>query len=73
MPDPEIAKPKFSFVKGGDDVVAPRDGEDFDWEKGALRVRENLHDALNAKNLAFLFGCKRSIDRTPCAVPEFRS
>lgn len=56
MPDSEITKPRFSFVKGGDDVVAPKDGEDFDWERGALRVRENLHDALNAKNLAFLFG-----------------
>ena len=56
MPDSEIAKPTFSFVKGGDDVVAPKDGEDFNWEKGALRVRESLHDALNAKNLAFLFG-----------------
>lgn len=56
MPDSEITKPKFSFVKGGEDVVAPKGGEDFDWEKGALRVRENLHDALNAKNLAFLFG-----------------
>lgn len=56
MPDSETTKPKFSFVKGGDDVVAPKDGEDFEWEKGALRVRESLHDALNAKNLAFLFG-----------------
>lgn len=47
---------RFSFFKGGEDVVAPKDGDDFDWEKGAQRVRENLHDALNAKNLAFLFG-----------------
>lgn len=46
----------FAFFKGGEDVVAPRSGEAFDWEKGALRVRESLHDALNAKNLAFLFG-----------------
>src|SRR5574337_613050 len=56
MPEARESKPQFSFFKGGDDVVAPRNGEDFDWEKGALRVRENLHDALNAKNLAFLFG-----------------
>lgn len=56
MSDACNAKEQFSFFKGGDDVVAPRSGEDFDWEKGALRVRENLHDALNAKNLAFLFG-----------------
>lgn len=56
MPEAPPTKARFSFLKGGDDVVAPKDGEDFDWEKGALRVRENLHDALNAKNLAFLFG-----------------
>lgn len=56
MPDPSTPKAVFSFVKGGDDVVAPKDGEAFDWERAALRVRENLHDALNAKNLAFLFG-----------------
>lgn len=56
MPEAEASKARFSFFKGGDDVVAPKGGEDFDWEKGALRVRENLHDALNAKNLAFLFG-----------------
>lgn len=56
MPEAQASKARFSFFKGGDDVVAPKGGEDFDWEKGALRVRENLHDALNAKNLAFLFG-----------------
>lgn len=56
MPEAPSTKAWFSFLKGGDDVVAPKDGEDFDWEKGALRVRENLHNALNSKNLAFLFG-----------------
>lgn len=56
MPDPHVKEARFSFFKGGEDVVAPKGGDDFDWEKGALRVRENLHDALNAKNLAFLFG-----------------
>jgi hypothetical protein len=56
MTKEQTTKPRFSFFKGGDDVVAPKDGEDFDWDKGALRVRESLHDALNARNLAFLFG-----------------
>lgn len=56
MSDEQPTQARFSFFKGGDDVVAPRSGEDFDWDKGALRVRESLHDALNAKNLAFLFG-----------------
>ena len=56
MKDSKNTKPTFSFFKGGDDVVTSKNGEDFDWEKGALRVRENLHDALNAKHLAFLLG-----------------
>jgi len=46
----------FSFFKGADDVVAPKDGTTFDWDKAATRVRENLHDALNAKHLSFLLG-----------------
>lgn len=56
MADAQAQRARFSFFKGGEDVVAPKGGEDFDWEKGALRVRESLHDALNAKHLAFLFG-----------------
>lgn len=51
-----LPKGSFSFFKGAEDIVAPKEGEAFDWDKGAQRVRENLHDALNAKNLAFLFG-----------------
>ena len=49
-------EPRFSFFKGADDIVSPKDGTAFDWEKAATRVRENLHDALNAKHLSFLFG-----------------
>lgn len=56
MPDAEAKDARFSFFKGSNDVVAPKDSDDFDWEKAAARVRENLHDALNAKNLSFLFG-----------------
>lgn len=56
MTEPEKAEVKFSFFKGADDVVAPKDGSAFDWDRAASRVRENLHDALNAKHLSFLFG-----------------
>lgn len=56
MGERQLAVEPFSFLKGGDDVAASRTGEEFDWEKAALRVRESLHDALNARNLAFLFG-----------------
>jgi hypothetical protein len=47
---------EFSFFKGTENVVASKDGGAFQWNAAATRVRENLHDALNAKNLAFLFG-----------------
>lgn len=46
----------FSFLKGGEDVLAPKGGTVFDWDKAAMRVRESLHDALNARHLSFLFG-----------------
>ena len=54
--DEQAAEAKFSFFKGADDVVAPKDGAPFVWERAASRVRENLQDALNAKHLSFLFG-----------------
>ena len=47
---------EFSFLKGAENIVASKDGSAFQWNVAATRVRENLHDALNAKNLAFLFG-----------------
>lgn len=55
---PEIKPPAqvFSFLKGGEDVVAAKGATEFDWEKAAIRVRESLHDALNARHLSFLFG-----------------
>jgi hypothetical protein len=56
MTEVEKAPPKFSFFKGADDVVAPKDGSAFDWDKAAVRVRERLRDALNSKNLSFLLG-----------------
>jgi hypothetical protein len=49
-------KPAFSFLKGGNDVVAPREGVDFDWERSAARVREQINDAMNARHLSFLLG-----------------
>lgn len=46
---------EFSFLKGAENIVASKDGSAFQWNASATRVRENLYDALNAKNLAFLF------------------
>ncbi len=46
----------FSFLKGGENVIAPHAGENFDWEHSANKVRDALTDAMNAKNVAFLFG-----------------
>lgn len=49
-------EPRFSFLKGGVDVVAAKEQELFEWERAATKVREQLGDALSAQNVAFLFG-----------------
>lgn len=46
----------FSFLKGQENVVAPKDDAVFDWEAAASVVRSHLRDAMNAQNLAFLLG-----------------
>jgi hypothetical protein len=48
--------PRFSFFKGGMDIIAPKDQDEFDWEQAAAKVREQLGDALNARNVSFLLG-----------------
>lgn len=47
---------RFSFLKGSDDVVAPKDASEFEWDAAAASVRESLGDAMNARNVAFLIG-----------------
>lgn len=46
----------FSFLKGGEDILAPRGDASFDWDVAASVVRQHLADAANAKNLSFLLG-----------------
>lgn len=41
MPDNNPPAQVFSFLKGGDDAVAPKGGVEFDWDKAALRVRDS--------------------------------
>ena len=33
MPDAHVKEARFSFFKGGEDVVTPKGGDDFDWER----------------------------------------
>ena len=42
MNEAEEKEARFSFYKGSDNVVAPKDGSAFDWERAASRVREHL-------------------------------
>jgi hypothetical protein len=66
---------RFSFIKGSEDVVAPKGNEEFDWDKAAQRVRENLHDALNARHLSFLFGsgCSSFLENgTELGIPTMK-
>ena len=52
---PEQAQ-TFSFLKGGEDVIVSNDNDTFDWEQAASKVREQLGNAMNARNVAFLLG-----------------
>lgn len=54
--DGESSSLRFFFFKGGVDVIAPKEPETFEWEKAAAKVREQLGDALSARNVAFLLG-----------------
>jgi hypothetical protein len=57
MNDEDLATlPKFAFYKGAEDVLNSKDSSTFDWDKAAWKVRESLHDAMNARNVSFLFG-----------------
>lgn len=47
---------RFSFLKGGVDVIAPKEQKDFDWQLAAEGVREQIGNALNARNISFLIG-----------------
>lgn len=55
MPSEQAAE-RFSFYKGGEDVVAPKGDKVFSWDEAAALVRQSLTDAANARNLSFLFG-----------------
>lgn len=71
----KVAPLKFSFFKGGEDIVAPKDGATFDWDRAALSVRENLGDAMNAKNMAFLLGsgCSSYLkDKVQVGIPTMK-
>ena len=57
----------FSFFKGAEDILAPKEGKAFEWDHAAAKVRENLNDAMNAKNVAFLLGSGCSSYQTDTA------
>jgi hypothetical protein len=56
----QSAAPRFSFFKGGEDVIAEKNETTFDWTRAAAKVRSHL----NAKNVAFLLGsgCSSHVD-----------
>lgn len=49
-------QPVFSFFKGAEDALKKNHAEDFDWNSAATKVREQLNEAMSAKNVAFLLG-----------------
>lgn len=46
----------FSFLKGREDVLKPKEGGVFDRSAGLQKVRSSVADALTARHLSFLFG-----------------
>ena len=71
----KIQQPIFSFLKGNDDVVAPKETGTFDWDYAARIVREDLSDAMNAKNVAFMFGSGCSslkVDDQQVGIPTMK-
>ncbi len=47
---------RFAFLKGGDDTLKGENTKEFDWERSSTIVRDQLSEAMNAKNVAFLLG-----------------
>ena len=64
MPNEQVNR-RFSFYKGGEDVVSPKGDREFSWNEAASLVRQSLTDAANAKNLSFLFGSGCSSFQAP--------
>jgi hypothetical protein len=52
----EAPAASFSFLKGSDDFLKGKDSSDFNWENAASIAREELSEAMNARNIAFLLG-----------------
>lgn len=62
----------FSFWKGAQDVLKNKDGTTLDATEAIEKIRGQLGDALNARNLSFLFGSGCSsfrVDGSEVGIP----
>jgi hypothetical protein len=50
------SKKSLSFLKAGEEAVKRKDGTEFDWDAAAAFTRDQLSEAMNARNVAFLLG-----------------
>ena len=50
------SKEVIYFLKAGEEAVKRKDGSEFDWDAAASFTREQLSEAMNARNVAFLLG-----------------
>jgi hypothetical protein len=46
----------ISFLKAGEEAVKQKDGSEFSWDAAASFTRDQLSEAMNARNVAFLLG-----------------
>ncbi len=56
LPESPAKSGEFKFIKAGVNVIAPASDGVFDWSHAANQTREHLSEAINARNVAFLFG-----------------
>lgn len=70
-----VPRPSLSYSKGGEESLRPSDAGEFDWDKAASFVREQLSEALNARHVAFLFGSGTSSfvrDKKQVGIPTMQ-
>jgi len=76
-PAPEIPAKlsQFSFFKAGVDVLAITTDGVFDWVKAATETRDQISEAVNARNVSFLLGsgCSSKIEnKVELGIPTMR-
>jgi SIR2-like domain len=55
-PETQARERSFAFLKGGEDFFAAKEGVSSNFEKSSELIRDQLSEAMNSRNVAFLLG-----------------